>query len=86
VQLLRGLITTVYPLQSGNFRAILQNGRGSWKEAHKLLPHVHLADSLLERWLNGMHQRMVSPKSWGNQKKVQTEVCASISLRQNVAK
>ncbi|HPM87832.1 MAG TPA: IS1595 family transposase [Bacteroidales bacterium] len=35
---------------------------GSGKEAHELLPHVHMVDSLLKRWLNGTHQGKVSPK------------------------
>lgn len=35
---------------------------GSGKEAHELLPHVHLVDSLVKRWINGTHQGKVSPK------------------------
>jgi transposase-like protein len=35
---------------------------GSGSKAHELLPHVHLVDSLLKRWLNGTHQGKVSPK------------------------
>jgi transposase-like protein len=35
---------------------------GSGSQAHELLPHVHLVDSLLKRWLNGTHQGKVSPK------------------------
>jgi len=35
---------------------------GSGSKAHYLLPHVHLVDSLLKRWLNGTHQGKVSPK------------------------
>lgn len=34
----------------------------SGKEAHELLPHVHMVDSLVKRWLNGTHQGNVSPK------------------------
>lgn len=34
----------------------------SGKEAHELLPHVHLVDSLVKRWINGTHQGSVSPK------------------------
>lgn len=30
--------------------------------AHDLLPHVHMVDSLVKRWLNGTHQGKVSPK------------------------
>ena len=35
---------------------------GSGSKAHELLPHVHLVDSLVKRWLNGTHQGKVSPK------------------------
>jgi len=35
---------------------------GSGKEAHELLPHVHLVDSLVKRWINGTHQGSISPK------------------------
>jgi len=35
---------------------------GSGQEAHELLPHVHMVDSLLKRWINGTHQGNVSPK------------------------
>jgi len=35
---------------------------GSGKKAHELLPHVHLVDSLVKRWLNGTYQGKVSPK------------------------
>jgi len=35
---------------------------GSKKKAHELLPHVHMVDSLLKRWLDGTHQGKVSPK------------------------
>jgi transposase-like protein len=35
---------------------------GSGKKAHELLPHVHMVDSLVKRWLNGTHQGKVSPK------------------------
>lgn len=31
-------------------------------EAHELLPHVHMVDSLVKRWINGTHQGNVSPK------------------------
>lgn len=30
--------------------------KGSGKQAHDLLPHVHLVDSLVKRWINGTHQ------------------------------
>jgi transposase-like protein len=35
---------------------------GSGQEAHELLTHVHMVDSLLKRWINGTHQGSVSPK------------------------
>jgi len=35
---------------------------GSGNQAHELLPHVHMVDSLIKRWLLGTHQGKVSPK------------------------
>ncbi len=35
---------------------------GTGKEAHELLPHVHLVDSLVKRWINGTHQGSITPK------------------------
>ena len=35
---------------------------GSEQQAHELLPHVHMVDSLLKRWINGTHQGNISPK------------------------
>jgi transposase-like protein len=35
---------------------------GSGHQAHELLPHVHMVDSLVKRWLMGTHQGKVSPK------------------------
>jgi transposase-like protein len=35
---------------------------GSGKEAHELLPHVHMVDSLVKRWINGTRQGKISPK------------------------
>jgi len=35
---------------------------GSGQEAHELLPHVHMVDSLLKRWVNGTHQGRISTK------------------------
>jgi transposase-like protein len=35
---------------------------GSGSQAHELLPHVHMVDSLVKRWLMGTHQGKVSPK------------------------
>jgi len=38
----------------------------SGQEAHELLPHVHMVNSLVKRWLNGTHQGKVSPKHLAN--------------------
>jgi transposase-like protein len=35
---------------------------GSGSQAHELLPHVHMVDSLIKRWLLGTHQGRVSQK------------------------
>ena len=35
---------------------------GSGKQAHELLPHVHLVDSLVKRWINGTLQGKITPK------------------------
>jgi len=35
---------------------------GSGSEAHELLPHVHLVDSLVTRWINETHQGNIFPK------------------------
>lgn len=35
---------------------------GSGHKAHELLPHVHMVDSLLKRWINGTHQGRISSK------------------------
>ena len=35
---------------------------GSGHQAHELLPHVHMVDSLIKRWLLGTHQGKISPK------------------------
>ena len=35
---------------------------GSGKQAHELLPHVHLVDSLVKRCINGTHQGRISTK------------------------
>lgn len=34
----------------------------SGKDAHELLPHVHMVDSLVKRWINGTHQGNISSK------------------------
>jgi len=35
--------------------------KGSGQQAHDLLPHVHLVDSLVKRWINGTHQGNIDP-------------------------
>jgi hypothetical protein len=35
---------------------------GSGKQAHELLPHVHMVDSLVKQWIKGTHQGEISPK------------------------
>jgi transposase-like protein len=35
---------------------------GSGKKAHELLPHVHMVDSLVKRWINGTHQGKMTQK------------------------
>ena len=35
---------------------------GSGKQAHELLPHVHMVDSLVKRWINGTHQGKIFTK------------------------
>jgi len=35
---------------------------GSGKQAHDLLPHIHLIISLLKRWINGTHQGNISSR------------------------
>jgi len=48
---------------SENYIHIKKPIRGSGKEAHELLPHVHMVDSLLKRWINGTHQGNISSKN-----------------------
>jgi len=35
---------------------------GSGKQAHELLPHIHLVIALLKKWINGTHQGNLLPK------------------------
>ncbi len=35
---------------------------GSGQKAHELLPHEHMVDSLVKRWINGTHQGRISQK------------------------
>jgi len=48
--------------QEGGYIHEVKTISGSGNQAHELLPHVHLVDSLLKRWLMGTHQGKVSPK------------------------
>ena len=48
--------------QEGGYIHEVKTISGSGKQAHELLPHVHLVDSLIKRWLMGTHQGKVSPK------------------------
>ena len=48
--------------QSNNYEHEMKIISGSGKEAHELLPHVHMVDSLVKRWINGTHQGKVSTK------------------------
>ena len=46
----------------GKYKHVIKVISGSGKEAHELLPHVHLVDSLVKRWIDGTHQGSISPK------------------------
>ncbi len=48
--------------KSKNYKHKVKTISGSGKEAHELLPHVHMVDSLVKRWINGTHQGKVSAK------------------------
>ena len=45
-----------------NYKQEVKTISGSGKEAHELLPHVHMVDSLVKRWINGTHQGKISTK------------------------
>ena len=47
---------------SENYDHVKKPILGSGKEAHELLPHVHMIDSLLKRWMLGTHQGRISSK------------------------
>lgn len=51
-----------YNSLSTNYIHVCKPISGSGQEAHEQLPHVHMVDSLLKRWLNGTHQGKVSTK------------------------
>ncbi len=48
--------------KSEKFKHITKTIQGSGQNANKLLPHVHMVDSLLKRWINGTHQGNISIK------------------------
>lgn len=48
--------------KSDSYNYVKKPISGSGQAAHELLPHVHLVDSLLKRWINGTHQGSISPK------------------------
>jgi transposase-like protein/Zn ribbon nucleic-acid-binding protein len=48
--------------ESKEYQHIRKAISGSGLEAHNLLPHVHMVDSLVKRWINGTHQGKISPK------------------------
>jgi transposase-like protein/Zn ribbon nucleic-acid-binding protein len=48
--------------QMEEYRHEVKRIYGSGQEAHELLPHVHMVDSLVKRWIYGTHQGKVSPK------------------------
>lgn len=49
-------------LSTRNYKHIRKIISGSEKEAHELLPHVHMVDSLLKKWINGTHQGAIHAK------------------------
>jgi len=51
-----------YLSESKNYKHAKKIISESEQEAHELLPHVHLVDSLIKRWINGTHQGNISQK------------------------
>ncbi len=47
---------------SENYYHVKKSITGSGLKAHELLPHVHMIDSLLKRWMIGTHQGRISSK------------------------
>jgi len=47
---------------SKDYKHIKKVISGSGHDAHELLPHVHMVDSLVKRWINGTHQGAISRK------------------------
>ena len=48
--------------QEGGYIHEVKTISGNDNQAHELLPHVHMVDSLVKRWLLGTQQGKVSPK------------------------
>ena len=48
--------------KSKDYQHIEKSISGSGKQAHELLPQVHMVDSLVKRWINGTHQGKISHK------------------------
>ena len=48
--------------QNNKYEHVKKVISGSGKQAHELLPHVHMVDSLVKRWINGTHQGKISTK------------------------
>ena len=48
--------------QSKDYNHEVKAISGSGQEAHELLPHLHMVDSLVKRWINGTHQGKISHK------------------------
>ena len=48
--------------QRKDYKHVVKVISGSGKQAHELLPHVHMVDSLIKRWINGTHQGKISTK------------------------
>jgi len=48
--------------KSKDYQHVVKVIAESGKQAHELLPHVHMVDSLVKRWINGTHQGKISPK------------------------
>lgn len=45
-----------------NYNHVVKEISKNNKKAHEMLPHVHMVDSLLKRWINGTHQGKISAK------------------------
>ncbi len=52
----------VFLSQNKEYEHIVKVVSKSGKQAHELLPHVHMVDSLVKRWIKGTHQGKISPK------------------------